>query len=230
MGDFLNVIYEDHVKREIEDRKNPEKKHDYELFDKMLDELNQLNLGKKLCYQEDLIAYSVTDKRAIPIFKKYIVQFENVGIILNIVNNQLGQKKYVDCTEFLIELFYSLEKKGERFNFVCDIFDNSFFRIKDKRYIDTYLELISPPKYIDKFYLMLEQLSKWHVEEALPIIAERVQYDTLPGAAIKALGNYANPKYAHLVKPHLNSEKPYIRQVAKKALEKMEMNKGNSTN
>lgn len=111
MSDFYNVIYEDHIKREIEDRKRPEKKHDYELYDKMLDELNQLNLGKKLCYQEDLLIYSVTDKRAIPIFKKYIVQFENVGFVLNLVNKQLGQKGYTDCTEFLIELFYNLEKK-----------------------------------------------------------------------------------------------------------------------
>lgn len=112
-------------------------------------------------------------------------------------------------------------KEGQRLNSVCNTFDNALFRIKDKRYIDTYLKLISPPKYIDRFSLMLEQLSKWHIEDALPIIAERVQYDTLPGAAIKALGNYADPKYAHLVEPHLNSETPYIRKVAKKALEKM---------
>lgn len=224
MSDFLNVIYEDHVKIEIEDRKKPEKKHDYEIADNMLAELNQLNLGRELHYCEDLIFYTVTDKRAIPIFKKYIVQFNHVGIVLNLVNNQLGLKGYKDCTEFLIELFYNLEKRGERLDSVCESFDNAFCKIKDKRYIDTYLELISVPKYIDKFYLLLEQLSKWHIDEALPIAAERVKYDKSPGSAIKALGNYADPKYAYLIEPHLNSEKPYIRQVAKKALDKMNIN------
>lgn len=222
MSDFLNVIYEDHIKIEIEDRKKPEKKHDYEVADNMLAELNQLNLGRELHYSEDLIFYTVTDKRAIPIFKKYILQFEHVGIVLNLVNNQLGLKGYKDCTEFLIELFYSLEKRGERLDSVYESFDNAFYKIKDKRYIDAYLELISVPKYIDKFYLLLEQLSKWHIEDALPIVVERVKYDKLPGAAIKALGNYADPKYAYLIEPHLNSEKPYIRQLAKKTLDKMQ--------
>lgn len=221
MDNYMNVVYEDHIIMEIEDRKSLRRECDYILIDNLLKELNKLNLGRELLYFQDLIRYTVTDKRAIPIIKKYITQFNDIGFVLDLVNNQLGLKGHKDCTEFLIELFYILEKKGERFDSVCVSFDNAFCKIKDKRYIDTYLELISVPKYIDKFYLLLEQLSKWHIEDALPITAERVKYDTLPAAAIKALGNYADPKYAYLVEPHLNSDKSYIRQVAKKTLEKM---------
>lgn len=222
MDNYMNVVYEDHIRREIEDRKSLRRECDYILIDNLLKELNELDLGRELSYFQDLIRYTVTDKRAIPIFKKYITQFNDIGFVLDLVNNQLGLKGHKDCTEFLIELFYILEKKGERLDSVCVSFDNAFCKIKDKRYIDTYLELISVPKYIDKFYLLLEQLSKWHIEGALPIAAERVKYDKLPGAAIKALGNYADPKYAYLVEPHLNSDKPYIRQLAIKTLDKMQ--------
>ncbi len=66
-----NVLYNNDVKEEIEWRKQKENKHDVELLDKLIMEIN--GLGYNLKYEADLRWKDIRNQAIIAILDKYFV-------------------------------------------------------------------------------------------------------------------------------------------------------------
>lgn len=212
------LLHEASVKTETESRRDLSKQYDYAVADRMIAELN--GLGYEFSYFADLQYCIITDKRAIPIFECYIPLFRETGFAIGVLPH-ISQKQYYECTEFLIEQYLRYEQSGKALPVVSNAFDNALVRIRDKRFIGEYCTLISGPEHRDRFYFLMELLSKWKVQEALPIIVNRLENDRQKAPAIISLGNYRDSSYSHLVEPFLSSENRYIRKVAGQALQKM---------
>jgi len=154
------------VEREKQDRLNGKDKKDYELVDELRRELFD-KLGVESHYLADLTYRTVIDDRCIPIFSKYIPLFQNIGISLDLIQQQFYRKNNKECSDFLEQWYFQLKKQGLLTDRVENTLDNAFMRIRDKRKVDFYLELI---KESDRFPFVMEMLGRWRVEDAKEII------------------------------------------------------------
>lgn len=213
------VLYNDSIQKEICARNNKNHLYDYSLMDNLIQELNEL--GYNFTYATDLVYYTLTDKRTIPIFKKFIPKFEDIGFSMSLIPHicYSGNK---DCAKFLIEFYLSCEKQGKMSRAAYNCFDNALCKIKCKEYITEYLSLISPPIHSDKFYFLMELLSKWKIKEAIPIIIKRLECDKLKQPAIKALGNYSDLELLSVLELYAASNNADISNSAKKAMQKIQ--------
>lgn len=213
------LLYNDSVQKEIFARKNKNHLYDYSLMDDLIQELNEL--GYNFTYATDLTYYTLTDKRTIPIFKKFIPKFEDIGFSMSLIPHicYSGNK---DCAKFLIEFCLSCEKQGKMSVATYNCFDNALCKIKCREYITEYLSLISPPIHRDKFYFLMELLSKWEIKEAIPIIIKRLECDKLKQPAIKALGNYSDLELLSILEVYAASKNSAISNSAKKAMQKIQ--------
>ena len=221
-GDQMNtaqLLYQDSIQKELRTRESGEHSHDYALMDQLIQELNAL--GYHFTYATDLVYHTLTDERTIPIFQRFIPQFEDIGFSLSLIPH-VSYRGNKDCAKFLLEFYRSREKQGKLSNAARICFDNAFREIKCKEFIPEYLSLISPPVHRDQFYFLMELLSQWKVKEALPIIIQRLDCDQRKLLAIKALGNYPDPELLPILEAYAASNDPAIRNSAKKAMEKIQ--------
>lgn len=215
--DINSILYKDSIKKEIENRKVGTNKKDYELADKMRKELLD-KLGVESNYLSDLFYQKIIDDRCIPIFTKYIPLFENVGISLNLIQQQFYRKNNKECSDFLEKWYLDLKKNNVLTNVIENVLDNTFVKIGDKSKITFYIDLI---KENDKFSFVMVMLGKWKVKEAKPVIINRLENDKIKTLSIRALGYYKDKSIIPLIEKYLNSEYSGVRTEAKKVIEKL---------
>lgn len=217
--DFADsVLYRADVEREQQDRANGVNQEDYLLLDRMREEL-RTELGvESTCFQ-DLRYRTIQDDACVAILTKYIPQFQHIGFAQELITQQFWRKGNKECSDFLQQWYVQLKAEGRLNASVENTLDNAFIKIQDKGKIPFYLECI---KETNAFPFTMVMLGRWNVKESLPVILHRLQTDTIPTLAIRALAWYYDDSLISVIRPFLNHEKTGVVQAAKKAIERIE--------
>jgi len=206
-----------------ENRKNIEKfekistKSDITLLHRLYQESQ--DLGYDIQYPYDFMYIGDKANDLIPVIIKHIGKFDNEGIS-DQLRSALGLNKFYEATEFLLNEFMKIKSKTHdprRWSIA-----QAIYKIKDKRFIDGYIDLIKDEDYrIDTDWFVL-LLGKWKNEKALPTILELLssnEKQTLM-ATIQSLGNYRKKELDKYVEPFLSHKDRDIRKRAESALKK----------
>lgn len=212
-----NVLYKRAIELEKEKRLNENYKKDIELEDKLRAELRE-KLGVESNYFCDLTYRTIQDDNCIQILAKYIPLFKNIGIGLDLIRQQFYRKNNKECFNFLESWYYELKKNGQLNGIIENTLDNAFVKIGIKDKIPFYLELI---KENNKFPFVMEMLGRWKIEEAKPIIINRLEKDRIRTSSISALGYYNDKATIPLIEKHLKSDYSGVRKEAKKVIDKL---------
>lgn len=211
------ILYIQAIENERQMRLDDEKKKDYELADKMRNELFT-TLGVESNYLVDFYYRTIIDDNCISILAKYIPLFKNVGISLNLITQQFWRKDNKECSKFLEKWYYDLKSYNSLTDTIETTLDNAFVKIQDKTKIPFYTEII---KENDKFPLVMTMLGRWKISEAKPIIISRLENDKIKTNSIRALGYYNDKTMIPLIKKHLESKYSGVRAAAKKVIDKL---------
>lgn len=212
-----NVLYKRAIELEMEERLRENYKKDIELEDKLRVELRE-KLGVESNYFCDLTYRRIQDDKCIPILAKYIPLFQNIGIGLDLISQQFYRKNNKECFEFLESWYYKLKKNGQLNGRVENTLDNAFVKIGIKDRVPFYLELI---KENNCFPFVMEMLGRWKIEEAKPIIIDRLEKDKIKTSSIIALGYYNDKATIPLIEKYLESNYSGVRKEAKKVIDKL---------
>ena len=150
-----------------------------------------------------------------PKMPSYIPLFQNVGIRLDLIKQQFCRKNHTECSDFLEKWYYDLKRENALNKAIENTLDNAFAKIQDKRKIAFYLQLIEKA---DQFPLVMTMLGKWNIENAKPIIINRLEIDRIKTNAIRALGYYKDKSTVPLIEKYVDSEYSGVRKEAKKVL------------
>ena len=124
----------------------------------------------------DLTYRKIADDQCISILTRYIPLFQNVGIRLDLIKQQFCRKNHTACSDFLEKWYYDLKRENALNKAIENTLDNAFAKIQDKRKIAFYLQLIEKA---DQFPLVMTMLGKWNIENAKPIIINRLEIDRI---------------------------------------------------
>lgn len=215
--DSQGVLYKRSIEDEIERRTKSEYKEDYELADKLRQELYDC-LGVEINYLTDLYYRTILDDKCIPILSKYIPLFKNIGISLNLITQQFWRKNNTDCSNFLEQWYYELKRNNTLTNVTETTLDNAFAKIQDKNKILFYIDII---KENDRFPLVMTMLGRWNIDEAKAIIISRLENDKIKTSSIRALGYYKDKNTIPLIEKYLNSNYSGVREEAKKVINRL---------
>ena len=161
-----NVIYKAAIDEEKEWRRNGNA-HDVAVMDRLLEEVREL--GYRYRYFADITNRENTEKAYLTLLLKYIDQFHDDYFSAALVGT-VGIRGNVSATETILNSYMGLSDDGKRKNAV--FYDNALSRIKDKRYLHTYLELLKKPEDAIKLPLTMIMLGKWQLDEAKPYFLE----------------------------------------------------------
>lgn len=214
-----DALYSDAIKEEKKWRENQDNKHDFELIDSIIAEINELGYNFK--YEADLRWRDIQDKKVIPIFGKYLLKFENTGFAEDYISI-IAKKGYFESTPIVFDLYEKVKKiSGIHQSVACD---NAFYKIKDKQYINKYLELLKNEDDATRLPLTMTLLAKWNILEAKEYFMHHLDSHNrdLVFIAIECLSYYKNDSsITTALNHHLISDDKDIIKAIKKALKRL---------
>lgn len=214
------------VDEELVWRKSKENKKDVKLSLDLLTEIR--NLGYNYNYLADITNRQNDDKELLNVILKYIGKFDDEGISAELVG-VVGKENYIEATGVVLNNYINSSLKTK---FLHSFFyDKALSKIKDKRYMKNYLELLENPETAIKLPFTMIMLGKWKIEEAKPIFIKYLDStllylnnDTsdLVFIAIEALSNYYDEdgNIKKQLEKKLNSKDKYVVKFVKRAIEK----------
>ncbi len=211
------TVYNSAIEHELEWRKNKDNKHDVELLENLIKEVN--NLGYSFKYEADFLYREIKDNRFFAILKKYIGKFDNEGISANL----LGSLSYLtnsEIVEYVLEritVVKNMDVMNRKMNLmVCDNLLNNY---RNKNHIAEYLQILNDIINAENLPLTMLMLAKWKVKEAKPLFIKYLnEADSLKFTAIEALVLYKDSSIIPLLKPLLSSSNKNIVSHVKKAI------------
>lgn len=159
------ILYNDSLRRELEWRQNESNAHDVFLFDKMLSEINLL--GYNYMHYADITMRHHTDPTVVEVIERYIGRFQNEGITGELVR-AIGVKGNESSLKTMLNCYFNTSEDMKRKN--AGFYDNAISNIKDDRYIDSYLRIISDVNNAARFPFTMQMLGKWRNEDAKALL------------------------------------------------------------
>lgn len=215
-----SFLYKEAVKEEKKDRKNEAEKHDYEIIDTIIAELNQR--GYRLKYAADLRLRKFHDKEIIPIISKYYMKFDNLGYAEDLIG-MIAKKGFYESTPLVIQL-YDVIKNQEGLHQIASC-DNALSNINDKRHLNTYIDYLKNEEDFIRLPLTMIMLAKWKVPEAKEYFCKYLNsaYRESIFIAIECLSYYDDPNgiLKNAISLKLTENDNDIVVAAKKALKRM---------
>ncbi len=155
------MLYCNAIEEEKSWRKDKKNRHDINMINRMLAEINQLGYNFK--FAADLIYREISDMNILRKVQKYIGCFEDEGISAELIS-VIGIKSNIEATETIISNYEnsSSENKQKQAGF----YDNALYRIKDKRYIEKYLEFMLNDEDFIRLPLVMTLLARWNIPQA----------------------------------------------------------------
>lgn len=234
MDDFeqraLEKIYQ--ITRE-EDEKFLQKqtKRDQRLAKHLLKDMHQF--GYPFDSLADLVCRNVADARLIPLVKKYIKQFDNPIMNLDLLKI-LSIKGCKEATPLVIDFYaYAKEQNMDPNQFYVAIatsVDYALWRIKDKSYMDTYKQWFANPFDFLHLPCTMEMLVRWNKQDPYlqNILIAYLQRDTIKiyGVTTKIkplylMGIMKDEALIPYIEPFLTSDDACLRELAQKAIERI---------
>lgn len=212
-----SVLFQAELEREIQNRAAGKDFDDYNLVDELRKELKSTLGVETSCFQ-DLRYRKIIDDACVPIIAKYIPLFSNIGFAQELITQQFWRKGNRACSEFLEQWTLKLIAEEKLTKSIENTLDNAFIKIQDKSKVLFFTDLI---KKKDAFPFTMEMLGRWKATEALPIIIERLNADTIRTSAINALGYYKDVASLSYIEPFITSTKDGERRAAQKAAKKI---------
>lgn len=151
---------------EMKYRKDPKNAYDVKVEKSLFKELNALGYDFAWEYQFEGNTFTAKDKAVIPIVIKHLEMFKNHNNKLNYMVC-LGVKGFYDATDYLIEEYYKYippNYDSDSLNFVS----HTLSRIRDKRYMDVYLDFLSEDKVVCDTWHIVKMLGLMRYEKAIP--------------------------------------------------------------
>ena len=228
----LNVIAQDLWKEELKWRKDPDNAHDVKVEQEMYKELNKLGFEFFWYAQFQSTAFTKKDKAVIPIFIKYSERFNDQWRRYHYLSC-LGVQGFYEATEYLIneyKKFMPPHYDHDKLNIVSQ----TIMRIRDPRYIDTYLSFLNDDVIVYESVYMVRLLGYLRAKKAIPRLIELLDHvSKIPEGyygsvledckyhisqyAITALSMFKNPEHIQYVEKFLEPEKlPWINFVESK--------------
>lgn len=106
-----SVLYKADIERERHNRATGVDAEDYILVDSLCAELNRC-LGVDCSSFQDLRYKHIKNDACIPIIRRYIPQFANIGFALELITQQFWRKGNKDCSNFLERWTLELKANG----------------------------------------------------------------------------------------------------------------------
>lgn len=169
---------------------------------------------------------SLVDTRFVEIFKKYIHKFDNEWFT-NLLIRYLGHKQYKNATRYCIDMYRDEKPTPKDCNsgLLRWAWGLTLCNIRDKRYINEYMEIIKNKDDYRDFGEIIRLLSIFKEEKAVPYMVsfldEQDDKYLLNGIVIESLANYKNPNLYVYIEPFLTHKDSYIRARAISAKKKM---------
>lgn len=226
------VLYQSAVTEEKQWRKEKSNEHDIVLLEKLLNELR--DLGYKYKYLADITNRENNDSKLLNIVLAYIGKFDDEGISAELIG-VVGKKGNTAATEVIIKNYLNSSDENKRMQAV--FYDNALEQIKDKRYVNDYLELLKNPEDAIKLHFTMVMLGKWKVEEAKPYFLKYLDStllylnkttSDLVFTSLEALSYYDDPNGLIIksIESKLSSSDKDVVTAAKKAIKRLKKNNG----
>ena len=168
-----HAIYKAAVDEEKEWRKKGNTS-DINVMDRLLEEVREL--GYHYRYFADITNRDNNDKNLLHLLLRYIGQFQDEYFSAALVN-VVGKKGNIAATEIILKSYMGSSNDNKHKH--AGFYDNALNRIKDKRYLSSYMELLKSPEDAIKLPLTMIMLGKWQLEEAKPYFFEYLNADML---------------------------------------------------
>lgn len=168
------VIYRAAVAEEKEWRNNNKGTHDIIIMDQLLKQVRKLGYHYK--YFADITNRENNEKIYLNCLSEYIGRFQDEYFSAALVG-VVGQKGNRVATEAILKSYIRLSDEGKH-NYAA-FYDNALSRIKDRRYLPAYLELLNVPEDAIRLPLTMIMLGKWQIEEAKPYFLKYLNADIL---------------------------------------------------
>lgn len=132
-------------------------------MDQMLREVRALGYGYR--YYADITNRDNRDENLLKVLLRYIGRFDDEGISAGLVG-AVGQKGATFVTETILDHYQASSDRNKHME--AGFYDNALARIKDKRYIQRYLDILASPSDAVGFPLTTMMLARWNIQEAAP--------------------------------------------------------------
>ena len=171
---IADILYKEAVKEEKEWRRKHKNGRDIIVIDKLLEDVQ--NIGYCYKYFVDLTNRDNKDQKLLHILLKYVGQFQDEEFSAQLVD-VVGQRGNVWATEIILQNYSDLSCESKYKN--AFYYDNALRRIKDKRYLSAYLQLLKAPEDAIKLPFTMIMLGQWNCEDAKPYFFKYLNADLL---------------------------------------------------
>ena len=193
---------------------------DYVLADALREEL-RVRLNVETISFNHLNSICIEDDACMDIIIPYLWRFRNTGLVQELITQHFWRKGNRACSDFLEEWTKHCIAKDKLNGVMETTLDNAFAHVQDKRKVLFYVELMREGY---DFPFTMEMLGRWRVQEALPIILDRINNPNylLPQNAIRALGGYKDPQHLPIFREWLEDNGSATRKAAATAIRRIE--------
>ncbi|MBQ2928590.1 MAG: HEAT repeat domain-containing protein [Clostridia bacterium] len=193
---------------------------DYALADALRQELCE-RFNVETTSFNHLNSIRIEDDACVDIIIPYLWRFRNTGFVQELITQHFWRKGNLTCSDFLEEWTKHCIAKDQLSGMMETALDNAFIHIQDKRKALFYVELMREGY---DFPFTMEMLGRWRVQEALPIILNRINNPNylLPQNAIRALGGYRDPQHLPILGEWAEAGGPATRKAAATAIRRIE--------
>lgn len=193
---------------------------DYALADALRQELCE-RFNVETTSFTHLNSIRIEDDACVDIIIPYLWRFRNTGFVQELITQHFWRKGNRTCSDFLEEWTKHCIAKDQLSGVMETTLDNAFVHIQDKRKALFYVKLMREGY---DFPFTMEMLGRWRVQEALPIILDRINNPNylLPQNAIRALGGYRDPQHLPILGEWAEAGGPATRKAAATAIRRIE--------
>lgn len=193
---------------------------DYALADALREELCE-RFNVETTSFNHLNSIRIEDDACVDVIIPYLWRFQNTGFVQELITQYFWRKGNRTCSDFLEEWTKHCIAKGKLCVGMENTLDNAFIHVQDKRKALFYVELMREGY---DFPFTMEMLGRWRVQEALPIILDRINNPNylLPQNAIRALGGYKDPQHLPILREWAEAGGPATRKAAATAIRRIE--------
>jgi len=192
---IASTLYRSAIDEEKKWVKEKCNEHDIAVRASLINEVR--DLGYDYNYLADITHRENNDRKLLDIVLKYIGKFNDEGISAELVG-VVGKKGNFTATETILNNYMNSSERNKHMQAV--FYDNALDRIKDKRFVSTYMELLKNPEDAIRLPLTMILLGKWQVKEALPFFLQYLNSTLL----------YLNESTSDLIFIALNALSYYI--------------------
>ena len=161
------VIYKAAVDEEKEWLKENKRSCDILVIKQLLDQIQKL--GYRYKYFVDITNRENDDIELLKLLSTYIGKFQDEYFSARIVE-VIGKRGNVDFTEIILYHYNLLSNDDKRMHGA--FYDNALSRIRDKRYLSNYIELLKSTEDAKYLPLTMVMLGKWQTEVAKKVFLD----------------------------------------------------------